>query len=96
MHAHVRATVAGMVARGEEITFGAVAAQARVSRRTLYIHWSMMAELAADALFTGDEPEARALFARAAADPIGALPALMRELIELRNYRVEVAHDPTN
>ena len=69
---------------GEEITLSSLAAEARVSRRTIYTHWGTIETAVAEALFGETERAESDRFMIVANDTLRELPALIRELEQLR------------
>ena len=73
-----------MVIRGDDVTISSVAGEALVSRRTIYAHWGSIENLVADSIFDDSESAERDIFLTAYRDPLRLLPAMVRELAELR------------
>ena len=72
---------------GEEITLSSLAAEARVSRRTIYTHWGTVESAVAEALFDETESAEADRFRLVVTDTLRELPVLIRELEQLRRER---------
>ncbi len=70
---------------GELITFSSLALAARVSRRTLYTHWGTLEMAVADATYGPHQSGERDRFLAVSGDTMRNLPAVLRELEELRS-----------
>jgi len=76
-----------MMADRGELSISTVAAQARVSRRTIYSHWGTIEDLVADSVFDAHETVEREEFLTIYKNPLRLLPALVREVVAQRAVR---------
>ena len=82
---HILDVLRDMLSRpGEAITFSSIAVAAQVSRRTLYTHWGSVETAVADATYGSQDSVERVGFLAVASDTMRKLPAVLRELEELR------------
>ena len=82
---HVLGVLRELMSRtGEEITLSSLAAEARVSRRTIYTHWGTVECAVAEAMFGETESAESNRFMLVATDTLRELPVLIRELEQLR------------
>jgi len=76
-----------MMADRGELSISTVAAQARVSRRTIYSHWGTIEDLVADSIFDAHEAVEREEFLAIYKNPLRLLPAMVREVVAQRAVR---------
>ena len=89
---HVLGVLRELLGRdGEEITLSSLAAEARVSRRTIYTHWGNIESAVAEAMFDETERAEADRFRLVVTDTLRELPALIRELEQLRRERGQAA-----
>ena len=72
---------------GAEITLSSLATEARVSRRTIYTHWGTVESAVAEAMFDETESAESDRFMLVVTDTLRELPALVRELEQLRREK---------